>query len=77
MGEINSVMREERFSYDGVDYRIPRPSFESELMFETYLEDEAFNKITRRRFKMGRKPTGSISVCGREIVQLGSIPLLP
>src|SRR5208283_2136623 len=47
--------RVERFTFRGSDYGIPRPSFESELMMETYLENRALEKLTRRRMQIGEE----------------------
>lgn len=78
MGEVNAVFREERFSFQGVEYKLPRPSFESEKMFETFLEDRALSKINTRRLAMGESNYKlSLSVwqqdCAAGVYEWGSL----
>jgi hypothetical protein len=53
MGEVNAVFGTEVVKYNGSEYKLPRPTLETECIFETWLEDIALDKIQRRRFKMG------------------------
>ena|SRR5436190_4868203 len=55
MGEVNTVLREERIEFEGKTYLMPRLSFDSEKIWETQLEDKALEKTTARRFKIGEE----------------------
>ena len=53
MGEVNAVFGTEVVKYNGSEYKLPRPTLETECIFETWLEDIALDKIQRRRLRMG------------------------